>query len=200
LTIDLQRILVDSTDGVQNGHELVAMTQELERVRRAAETQHAEFEVMKRNLVRDITDRCEKVSTAHFLLTDADSSFQVVELQIALDEYKEKYRAIAKATNAKAYEKEMKVMTYNMNQMYEVQRSVSPISGRQSRPDRPCSSAREPEYQSQEGSQYLRAPTRREKGNHHQPRKAIRAVGRPAQTLPDGTCTGPARLPYSKPV
>lgn len=57
-----QRILVDSTDGVQNGHELVNMTQELERVRRTAETQHAEFEVMKRNLVRDITDRCEKAS------------------------------------------------------------------------------------------------------------------------------------------
>jgi kinesin family protein 5 len=64
---DLNRILVDSTDGVQNGHELVNMTQELERVRRAAETQHAEFEVMKRNLVRDITDRCEKVGTLNGL-------------------------------------------------------------------------------------------------------------------------------------
>ncbi|GHJ84108.1 hypothetical protein NliqN6_0510 [Naganishia liquefaciens] len=105
---DLNRILVDSTDGVQNGHELVSMTQELERVRRTAETQHAEFEVMKRNLVRDITDRCEKV----------------VELQIALDECKEKYRALAKATNAKAHEKEMKILAYNMSQMYEVQRSL----------------------------------------------------------------------------
>lgn len=116
---------------MQNGHELVAMTQELERVRRSAETQHAEFEVMKRNLVRDITDRCEKVRRYFLVLNCADCSFQVVELQIALDEYKEKYRAIAKATDAKAYEKEMKLLTYNMNQMYEVQRSVShPFSQR----------------------------------------------------------------------
>jgi kinesin family protein 5 len=61
--IPIQRILADANAGVQNGQELVKMTQELERTRRAAEIQHAEFEVMKRNLVRDVTDRCEKVST-----------------------------------------------------------------------------------------------------------------------------------------
>ncbi|KAJ9111106.1 hypothetical protein QFC19_001305 [Naganishia cerealis] len=105
---DLNRILADANAGVQNGQELVKMTQELERTRRAAETQHAEFEVMKRNLVRDVTDRCEKV----------------VELQIALDEYKEKYRAIARATNAGAHTKKLQVLEYNMGQLHEVQRGL----------------------------------------------------------------------------
>jgi hypothetical protein len=50
---------------------------------------------------------------------------QVVELQIALDEYKEKYRAIARATNAQAHTKKLQVLEYNMGQLHEVQRGVS---------------------------------------------------------------------------
>ncbi|KAJ9093382.1 hypothetical protein QFC21_006412 [Naganishia friedmannii] len=105
-----QRILADANAGVQNGQELVKMTQELERTRRAAEIEHAEFEVMKRNLVRDLMGAVVKL--------------QVVELQIALDEYKEKYRAIARATNAQAHTKKLQVLEYNMGQLHEVQRGL----------------------------------------------------------------------------
>lgn len=58
----LQQMLYTTTSGIDHGREYAQATQELERTRRAAEQQQSEFEVMKRNLMRDVTDRCEKVN------------------------------------------------------------------------------------------------------------------------------------------
>ncbi len=42
-----------------------------------------------------------------------------------LDELKEKYKAVARATNAKAHNKKMQILEFNMAQLNEVQRGVS---------------------------------------------------------------------------
>ncbi len=48
----------------------------------------------------------------------------MVELQIQLDEVREKYKAIARSTNAKAHNKKMQTLEYNLGQLNEVVRSV----------------------------------------------------------------------------
>ncbi len=54
-------MLAQATAGIDGGREFALASQELDRTRRAAELQQTEFEAMKRNLMRDVTDRCEKV-------------------------------------------------------------------------------------------------------------------------------------------
>jgi hypothetical protein len=49
---------------------------------------------------------------------------QVIELQMQLDEYKEKYKAIARSTNIKAQLKRAQMLEYNMSQMEDSQRRV----------------------------------------------------------------------------
>jgi uncharacterized protein Yka (UPF0111/DUF47 family) len=56
-----QRLLAEATSGISGGKEFAQAVQELEKVKRNSELQVAEFESTKRNLFRDISDRCEKV-------------------------------------------------------------------------------------------------------------------------------------------
>jgi hypothetical protein len=53
--------LAEATSGIEGGREFAQAVQELERTKRTSELQQAEFESIKRNLMRDVTDRCEKV-------------------------------------------------------------------------------------------------------------------------------------------
>jgi kinesin family protein 5 len=62
--IAIQRLLAEATSGVEGGREFAQAVQELERTKRTSELQQAEFESVKRNLMRDVTDRCEKVCRA----------------------------------------------------------------------------------------------------------------------------------------
>ncbi|KAG7571473.1 hypothetical protein FFLO_00656 [Filobasidium floriforme] len=105
---NLNRLLAEATSGVEGGREFAQAVQELERTKRSSELQQAEFESVKRNLMRDVTDRCEKV----------------IELQMQLDEYKEKYKAIARSTNIKAQLKRAQMLEYNMSQMEDSQRRL----------------------------------------------------------------------------
>lgn len=105
---NLNRMLESAASTVDGGQEFAKAVHELDKSKRAVESQAAEFELMRRNLMRDVTDRCEKV----------------VELQIQLDEVKEKYKAIAKSTNAKAHNKKMQILEYNLSQLNEVQRGL----------------------------------------------------------------------------
>lgn len=63
-SVGLQRLLAEATSGVEGGREFAQAVQELERTKRTSELQQAEFESVKRNLMRDVTDRCEKVQLA----------------------------------------------------------------------------------------------------------------------------------------
>lgn len=104
-----QRMLASAASQEDGGKEFAKAVQELEKSRRATESQVVEFEQMRQNLMRDLTDRCEKV----------------VELQMQVDEWKERHRALLKATNSKAHNKRIQVLEYNLSQLTELERAVS---------------------------------------------------------------------------
>jgi kinesin family protein 5 len=56
----LQRALSIATAGSATGESFAQSTQEAERLRKAMEIQHAEFEISKKSLVKDLQNRCEK--------------------------------------------------------------------------------------------------------------------------------------------
>ncbi|KAK9248163.1 P-loop containing nucleoside triphosphate hydrolase protein [Lipomyces tetrasporus] len=71
--------------------------------------QLAEFEAIKKSLMRDLQNRCERV----------------VELEISLDEMREQYRSVLKTANAsKSQAKRMAFLERNLEQLTQVQRAL----------------------------------------------------------------------------
>ncbi|BFZ55143.1 hypothetical protein PYCC9005_002182 [Savitreella phatthalungensis] len=70
--------------------------------------QAAEFDVMKRSLMRDLQSRCERV----------------VELEIALDETREQYASVLRAANSRQQHKKMAFLERNLEQLTSVQRQL----------------------------------------------------------------------------
>jgi len=70
--------------------------------------QLADFEVMKKALMRDLQNRCEKV----------------VELEISLDETREQYNNVLRASNNKAQQKKMAFLERNLEQLTNVQKQL----------------------------------------------------------------------------
>lgn len=84
--------------------------QDLERTRKAINVQLAEFDGVKKSLMRDLQNRCEKV----------------VELEIQLDEIKEQYNNVVRNSNSKAQQKKMAFLERNLEQLTLVQKQVEP--------------------------------------------------------------------------
>lgn len=82
---------------------------DLERMRKSMAQQLADFEVMKKALMRDLQNRCEKV----------------VELEISLDETREQYNNALRASNNKAQQKKMAFLERNLEQLTNVQKQAS---------------------------------------------------------------------------
>jgi kinesin family member 5 len=57
----LQRAFAVTSAGIEGGKNLAESAQDLERTRKAINVQLAEFEGVKKSLMRDLTNRCEKV-------------------------------------------------------------------------------------------------------------------------------------------
>jgi kinesin family protein 5 len=70
--------------------------------------QLADFDVMKKSLMRDLQDRCEKV----------------VELEISLDETREQYNTVLRNSNSRAQARKMEFLTRNLDQLAIVQRQL----------------------------------------------------------------------------
>ncbi|KAI4100893.1 MAG: hypothetical protein L6R37_005208 [Teloschistes peruensis] len=70
--------------------------------------QIADFDVMKKSLMRDLQNRCERV----------------VELEISLDETREQYNNVLRASNNRAQQKKMAFLERNLEQLTQVQRQV----------------------------------------------------------------------------
>ncbi|KAK7749001.1 Kinesin heavy chain [Cytospora paraplurivora] len=70
--------------------------------------QMAEFDVMKKSLMRDLQNRCERV----------------VELEISLDETREQYNNVLKSSNNRAQQKKMAFLERNLEQLTQVQRQL----------------------------------------------------------------------------
>lgn len=94
-----------------NEHSKEAIEQkerELERMRKSMAQELADFETMKKVLMRDLQARCEKV----------------VELEITLDETRIQQNNLLKATSNKAQQKKMALLERNLDQLTNVQKQV----------------------------------------------------------------------------
>ncbi|RCI04814.1 hypothetical protein CU098_002774, partial [Rhizopus stolonifer] len=81
---------------------------ELERMRKSMAQELADFETMKKVLMRDLQSRCEKV----------------VELEITLDETRIQQNNLLKATSNKAQQKKMALLERNLDQLTNVQKQL----------------------------------------------------------------------------
>lgn len=70
--------------------------------------QVAEFDIMKKSLMRDLQNRCERV----------------VELEISLDETREQYNNVLRSSNNRAQQKKMAFLERNLEQLTQVQRQL----------------------------------------------------------------------------
>jgi kinesin family member 5 len=80
---------------------------------KTVQQQIAEFDVMKKSLMRDLQNRCERV----------------VELEISLDETREQYNNVLRSSNNKAQQKKMAFLERNLEQLTHVQRQLVEQNG-----------------------------------------------------------------------
>ncbi|KAH9926211.1 kinesin heavy chain [Fomitopsis serialis] len=104
----LIRAFAVTSAGIEGGKNLAESAQDLERTRKAISVQLAEFDGVKKSLMRDLQNRCEKV----------------VELEIQLDEIKEQYNNVIRNSNSKAQQKKMAFLERNLEQLTVVQKQL----------------------------------------------------------------------------
>jgi kinesin family protein 5 len=77
--------------------------------------------------MRDLQNRCEKVRLAahNFVREVLQLFWQVVELEIQLDEIREQYNNVIRNSNSKAQQKKMAFLERNLEQLTLVQKQVS---------------------------------------------------------------------------
>ncbi|BGP48766.1 hypothetical protein JCM10450v2_004642 [Rhodotorula kratochvilovae] len=105
---ELERAFKITTASIEGGKNLEEAAKDMERQHKAVAQQLADFDAMKKSLMRDLQDRCEKV----------------VELEISLDEARENYRTLAKNSNSKAQQRKMDFLTRNLDQLTLVQKQL----------------------------------------------------------------------------
>ncbi|KAI9737449.1 MAG: Kinesin heavy chain [Cirrosporium novae-zelandiae] len=94
---DLQRRI--QAGGIPNGTAVNGKT---------LQQQIADFDMMKKSLMRDLQNRCERV----------------VELEISLDETREQYNNVLRSSNNRAQQKKMAFLERNLEQLTHVQRQL----------------------------------------------------------------------------
>ena len=80
---------------------------------KTVQQQIADFDVMKKSLMRDLQNRCERV----------------VELEISLDETREQYNNVLRTSNNKQQQKKMAFLERNLEQLTHVQRQLVEQNG-----------------------------------------------------------------------
>ncbi|KAL6238363.1 hypothetical protein BDW75DRAFT_27217 [Aspergillus navahoensis] len=94
----LQQSLADSQSrGLTNGAASKSLQQQI-----------SEFDAMKKSLMRDLQNRCERV----------------VELEISLDDAREQYNNVLRSSNNRAQQKKMAFLERNLEQLTHVQRQL----------------------------------------------------------------------------
>ena len=125
-----QRAFAVTSAGIEGGKNLAESAQDLERTRKAISVQLAEFDGVKKSLMRDLQNRCEKVIGYRRIRCPSLCSWimrvlpQVVELEIQLDEIKEQYNNVIRNSNSKAQQKKMAFLERNLEQLTVVQKQV----------------------------------------------------------------------------
>ncbi|CAE6504115.1 unnamed protein product [Rhizoctonia solani] len=105
---ELKRAFAATSAGIEGGKDLAESAKDLERTRKGLTLQITEFEGLKKGLVRDLQNRCEKV----------------VELEIQLDELKEQYNNVIRNSNSKTQQKKMAFLERNLEQLSVVQKQL----------------------------------------------------------------------------
>ncbi|MCJ1477444.1 Kinesin heavy chain [Lambiella insularis] len=80
---------------------------------KTVQQQIADFDAMKKSLMRDLQNRCERV----------------VELEISLDETREQYNNVLRSSNNRAQQKKMAFLERNLEQLTHVQRQLVEQNG-----------------------------------------------------------------------
>jgi len=80
---------------------------------KTVQQQIADFDVMKKSLMRDLQNRCERV----------------VELEISLDEVREQYNNVLRSSNNRAQQKKMAFLEHNLEKLTHVQRQLVEQNG-----------------------------------------------------------------------
>ena len=80
---------------------------------KTVQQQIADFDMMKKSLMRDLQNRCERV----------------VELEISLDETREQYNNVLRSSNSRAQQKKMAFLERNLEQLTQVQRQLVEQNG-----------------------------------------------------------------------
>ncbi|KAJ3042344.1 hypothetical protein HDV00_007478 [Rhizophlyctis rosea] len=107
---------------------------EVEKIRKTMAQQLSEFDAMKKKLMRELQNRCEKVVDLEIALdallkkkraqTDSPGPQQVVELEISLDETREQYNNILRNSNSRAQQQKMAFLERNLEQLTNVQKQL----------------------------------------------------------------------------
>ncbi|RPB20573.1 kinesin heavy chain [Terfezia boudieri ATCC MYA-4762] len=115
----LEELKLELTKKSEENEKLKSSVEDLERRAKVNEAgalpngktiaqQIAEFDVMKKSLMRDLQNRCERV----------------VELEISLDETREQYNNVLRSSNNRAQQKKMAFLERNLEQLTHVQRQL----------------------------------------------------------------------------
>ncbi|KAH7103883.1 kinesin heavy chain [Auriculariales sp. MPI-PUGE-AT-0066] len=105
---ELKRAFAVTSAGIEGGKNLAESARDLERTRKQINVQLVEFDGVKKSLMRDLQNRCEKV----------------VELEIQLDEMKEQYNNVIRNSNSKQQQKKMAFLERNLEQLTLVQKQL----------------------------------------------------------------------------
>ncbi|KAL1922387.1 uncharacterized protein VTP21DRAFT_9926 [Calcarisporiella thermophila] len=105
---DELQTVVHQQPKIVDSKEIAEKEKDIERIRQTMSQQLADFEMMKKALMRDLQNRCEKV----------------VELEMSLDETREQYNQAVKTNNNKAQQKKMAFLERNLEQLTNVQKQL----------------------------------------------------------------------------
>lgn len=105
---ELKRAFAVTAAGIEGGKDLAESAKDMERIRKTMASQLSEFDTMKKSLMRDLQNRCEKV----------------IELEISLDETREQYNNVLRNSNSKAQQRKMEFLTRNLDQLTNVQKQL----------------------------------------------------------------------------
>jgi len=105
---ELQTAISDKEAKTEGQKNVAEKEKDMERIRKTMAQQLADFDVMKKALMRDLQNRCEKV----------------VELEISLDETREQYNNVLRNSNNKAQQKKMAFLERNLEQLTNVQKQL----------------------------------------------------------------------------
>ncbi|KAF9973083.1 hypothetical protein BGZ65_009449 [Modicella reniformis] len=97
-----------TSSGLWEGKDMTERERDMERIRKAMAQQLTDFEVMKKAMMRDLQERCERV----------------IELEMSLDEAREQYNNVLRNNNNKAQQQKMAFLERNLEQLTVVQKQL----------------------------------------------------------------------------